>query len=39
MPSGSGGRTTWVDSVISAAAAATTPSQDPMPGLDAAKEA
>ncbi|KAE8960690.1 hypothetical protein PR001_g30303 [Phytophthora rubi] len=39
MPSGSGGRTTWVDSVISAAAAATTPSQDPMPGLDTAKEA
>ncbi|KAE8951163.1 hypothetical protein PF011_g33039 [Phytophthora fragariae] len=31
MPSGSGGRTTWVDSVISAAAAATNPSQDPMP--------
>ncbi|KAE8890608.1 hypothetical protein PF003_g25358 [Phytophthora fragariae] len=39
MPSGSGGRTTWVDSVISAAAAATNPSQDPMPGLDTAKEA
>ncbi|KAE9280634.1 hypothetical protein PF001_g24140 [Phytophthora fragariae] len=38
-PCGSGGRTTWVDSVISAAAAATTPSQDPMPGLDAAREA
>ncbi|KAE9013519.1 hypothetical protein PR001_g15392 [Phytophthora rubi] len=39
MPSGSGGGTTWVDSVISAAVAATTPSQEPMPGLDAAKEA
>ncbi|KAE9223224.1 hypothetical protein PF004_g12583 [Phytophthora fragariae] len=38
-PCGSGGRTTWVDSVISAAAAATTPSLEPMPGLDAAKEA
>ncbi|KAE9035302.1 hypothetical protein PR001_g6763 [Phytophthora rubi] len=38
-PCGSGGRTTWVDSVISAAATATTPSLEPMPGLDAAKEA
>ncbi|KAE9096102.1 hypothetical protein PF002_g16649 [Phytophthora fragariae] len=39
MPSGSGGRTTWVDSVISAAAPAPTTTRDPMPGLDAAKEA